>query len=416
MYNILIVDDKIEKINALIDSIDEIGNKEIEVEYELELKKACRSLENKRYDLLILDIQLPSVAHRTEVNKQGGLQLLQMITDVDVFKKPLAIIGLTAHDESYEEVESEFNNRLWHLIKYDKKTIDWKKQIVEKINYLFEAKLALEEEVLSKKRTPDVDCAIITAVPIEWESVYKCGLDWNQYEIEGDPTIYYLSQYEKDGRVISMLLVQQSQMGMVSASAITSKIVTTFQPRLVCMLGITGGCKGEVEIGDIIIANESWDYGSGKIKPKEEGDGFVLSPEPHQVSIPSAVREYFSADFSEMLYNIRKSWNDGNGTRQDKDIKIHIGALASGAAVVQDEKIVLEYILPQNRKVLGVDMETYAIYYAANNTYNTKPIFFSIKTVCDYANRDKNDKYQQYAAYVSTHFYMEIIHDIIKRI
>lgn len=416
MYNILIVDDKIEKINDLMDCIGDIENREINIEYELELKKACKNLENKRYDLLILDIQLPSVEHRTEVNKRGGLQLLQMITDVDQFRKPLAIIGLTAHDESYEEIEKEFNDRLWHLIKYDKKSIDWKTQIVEKINYLIESKAALEEEIASQKRTPDIDCAIITAVPTEWESVYKCGLDWRQYEIEGDPSIYYLSKYQRNGRNLSMLLVQQSQMGMVSASSITSKIITTFQPRVVCMLGITGGCEGEVEIGDIIVANESWDYGSGKIKPKGECDGFILNPEPHQVSIASVVREFFLADFSELLYSIRKSWNDGNGMHQDKDIKLHVGALASGAAVVQDEKIVLEYILPQNRKVLGVDMETYAVYYTANNTYNAKPIFFSIKTVCDYANRDKNDKYQQYAAYISTHFFMEIIHDIIKRV
>ena len=416
MYKILIVDDNIEKINALSDCINLLEDHEIEIEYELEFQKACKCLEQKRYDLLILDIQLPSVEHRTEVNKRGGIQLLQMITEVDLYIKPAAIIGLTAHDESYEEIEIEFKNRLWNLIKYDKKSIEWKTQIINKLNYLIEAKSVLEKEFMSKKRTPDIDCAIVTAVQTEWESVYKCGLDWVQYVIEGDPTIYYLAEYKKNGQVLSLLLVQQSQMGMVSASTITSKIMTAFRPKVVCMLGITGGCKGEVEIGDIIIANESWDYGSGKIKPKDGADGFVLNPEPHQISIASVVKEYFLSDFSQLLYDIRKSWNDSNGIRQDKDIKIHVGALASGAAVVQDEKIVMEYILPQNRKVLGVDMETYAIYYAANNTYNAKPVFFSIKTVCDYANKDKNDKYQQYAAYVSTRFFMDTIHDIIKRI
>lgn len=414
MYNILIVDDNIEKINILMDSIYEFDDQNIYIEYELEYKNACKKLENQRYDLLILDIQLPSVEHRVEVEKKGGVQLLQIISEVDTYKKPTEIIGLTAYDENYEEMRIEFNNKLWHLIKFDKKSIEWKKQIIEKISYLMEAKELLKEEVLERRTYLEIDCAIVTAVPTEWESVYKCGLEWKKINVTGDPTVYYITKYEKEGKKISLLLCQQSQMGMVVASAITAKIVSTFRPKIICMLGITGGCKGAVELGDVIVACESWDYGSGKIRPKENGEGFTLNPEPHQICIAPVLKEYFVSDFSELLYTIRKTWNDSNGIRQDKDIRLHVVVLASGAAVVQDENIVLDYILPQNRKVLGVDMETYAIYYAANSTYNYKPYFFSIKTVCDYANEDKNDKYQQYAAYVSVHFFLNIIHDIVK--
>lgn len=416
MFRVYIVDDDITKIENIIEGLKAYFASELEIEYELELKKACRTLENKRFDLLILDIQLPSLGSKEKTTKEGGVQLLKLLSEVDSIKKPTTIIGLTAHDENYEEIQKQFENRLWHLIKYDSKSEAWKKQIIEKVDYLIKAKNELCSEIVERGAGPQVDCAVITAVPVEAESVLKCGFEWSEYLIDGDPATYYLAEFEKNYQKLNIVLAQQNQMGMPAASALTTKLINIFSPKIICMVGITGGRKGEVELGDLIIASESWDYGSGKILSKGDGKGIAFSPEPHQIGIISAIKDFMMGNFDDLLYEIRKSWNLTNGNKINKDIAIHIGALATGASVVQDEKVVTDLILPQNRKVLGVDMETYAVYYASCNTYNSRPAFVSIKAVSDYADKEKNNIYQHYAAYVSTKFFVNVIFELLNRI
>ena len=54
MFNILIIDDIAEKIYEIKEVIEEL-NLEIEIDYEMEMKKGCSRLKEKYYDLLILD-------------------------------------------------------------------------------------------------------------------------------------------------------------------------------------------------------------------------------------------------------------------------------------------------------------------------------------------------------------------------
>ena len=106
MYKVLIVDDNIDKINTILNSFkNEIETEKIYFDYELEIKKACRVLESNYFDLLILDIQLPSLGTGETISKTGGIDLLHMIETIDKIKKPSAIIGLTAYDEEYDEEE-----------------------------------------------------------------------------------------------------------------------------------------------------------------------------------------------------------------------------------------------------------------------------------------------------------------------
>lgn len=415
MFKILIVDDSIEKINDIREELKSLEDSQnITIDYEMEIKKACKALESTQFDLLILDIQLPSLENKEGISKDGGIGLLKIIDEVDRIKKPSFIIGLTAFDDNYDNNFNEFQKFLWILIKYDRQEELWRKQIAQKVNYLLKAKEQLINQYNAERLECQFDCAIITAVETEMQSVLNCGLKWMPLKFEWDPTIYYQSVFKNDDMDIKLILAQQHQMGMVAASVLSSKLITNFNPKLICMLGIAAGRQGEVELGDIIIASESWDYGSGKIKAEENGEGYILEPEPHQITIEPSLKEYLMGNFEDILYDIRKKWNNSNGNRQDRDIKIHIGPMASGAAVIQNENIVTQFILPQNRKVLGIDMETYAVYFSACNAKKQKPAFLSIKAVCDYANQYKNNSYQSYSVFASTNFFMNVVNEILK--
>jgi nucleoside phosphorylase len=80
--------------------------------------------------------------------------------------------------------------------------------------------------------------------------------------------------------------------------------------------------------------------------------------------------------------------------------------VASGAAVLQNKETVKQ-IVSHNRKVIGVEMETYGVFMAARLCSDPKPVAMSMKSVCDFADKDKGDDYQRYAAYTSTRFLHE---------
>ncbi len=67
-------------------------------------------------------------------------------------------------------------------------------------------------------------------------------------------------------------------------------------------------------------------------------------------------------DYSAELYNIRKGWNGDIPT----DLKLVLGPLACGAAVVGNSEIVDDMIKQHSRKTVGLNMESYGVFYATN--------------------------------------------------
>jgi nucleoside phosphorylase len=49
-------------------------------------------------------------------------------------------------------------------------------------------------------------------------------------------------------------------------------------------------------------------------------------------------------------------------------------------------------------------MESYSVFYAAQNSTDPKPKAIVIKSICDFADSEKSDKYQKFAAYTSSQF------------
>lgn len=77
--------------------------------------------------------------------------------------------------------------------------------------------------------------------------------------------------------------------------------------------------------------------------------------------------------------------------------------MVSGAAVVA-HKPTFDALLAQHRGILGLDMEAYAVAAAALGAGRPRPQTVIIKAVCDYADKDKEGDFQEYAASVSTAF------------
>ena len=94
-------------------------------------------------------------------------------------------------------------------------------------------------------------------------------------------------------------------------------------------------------------------------------------------------------------------------------LNIHIGPMASVPAVIQNRNEI-DKIKGHSRKLIGIEMESYGVFYSAANSSNPKPIVISMKSASDFADEHKSDNYQEYSAYTSAQFaYKLIMNDLI---
>ena len=80
-----------------------------------------------------------------------------------------------------------------------------------------------------------------------------------------------------------------------------------------------------------------------------------------------------------------------------------VEAMASGASVLQAASL-MDDVKDQHKNLVGVEMETYAVFTAAQYASEPRPKCISIKSVCDFGDEDKKDGAHLYAAYTSARF------------
>ncbi|HRI63914.1 MAG TPA: hypothetical protein PK156_06740, partial [Polyangium sp.] len=84
----------------------------------------------------------------------------------------------------------------------------------------------------------------------------------------------------------------------------------------------------------------------------------------------------------------------------DKDFKVHVGAMATGSAVIEDPGIFRRLRTP-NRHTIALDMEGAAIAELADRTNKQ---FLVVKAVQDFANGDKDDTFRAFGCRASAEF------------
>ncbi len=150
-------------------------------------------------------------------------------------------------------------------------------------------------------------------------------------------------------------------------------------------------------MGDVIAADPVWDWGSGK--RYVEGGSPVFAAAPHQIGLHSYVRGKLSAmsQDSAAFHAIREAWR---GPKPKTVLSMRLGPIASGASVLADGDIT-ETIKQQHRKVIGVEMELYGMMGAIDEAPLPTPKAICLKSICDFADEEKNDEFQAYSAYTS---------------
>jgi len=393
MLKILVVEDNQEKLRHVTSILQEVPGcvmEQIDIAHDgIEAKRKLRS---DQYDLLILDIALPGCADQIP-SPDGGITLLEEVLSRDLYNRPREVVGLTAFADVRERVGPRFEQDLWDVILYDPSSDAWSQQLKRKVRHL--------QMVSRFERKPEhgADLCVVTALPEpELSAVLALAWNWQAHEVPGDGTVYHKGSYVNALRQTCTVIASAApRMGMTAAAVWASKMIHNFRPRYIAMTGIAAGIKGACELGDIIAADPVWDWGSGK--RYVEGGSPIFSAAPHQIGLSSFVRGKLSAmaQNAALFHEIRESWH---GPKPKTVVTLRLGPVASGASVLADGSII-ETIRQQHRKVIGVEMELYGLMGAVDEAPIPTPKAIGLKSVCDFADENKNDEYQAYAAYTS---------------
>lgn len=401
---VLILDDensKATKVKELLEKKCEIDSSCIDIVPSI--SDAVGKMVTTIYDLLITDMRIPDT-YGSQVMEDGGLKIIQIIHEEGRILAPRNIIVLTAHRELQEKYKADIEKKSFDIIVFDDSSEEWKDKIIDKLTYLQRIEVSP-----GPQRKYMYDVAILTAVPREQRAVQKLG-EWKRVSIEGDSTIYYETEWKNEKNTLSIVTTKLPQMGMVAAATVSMKLIANFVPRYIIMPGIAAGVKSEYEFGDIIIPREVKDYCSGKYStPSNKQEREEAKKNPLKFFVPTASsistdEDIFNSamdNYEVELQRIHKAWP---GHEMYKEPNIRSGYMASGDSVVQNDEVVKTMITNHLRQADGLDMEAYGMYYAARQSLTPKPIPICMKAISDFADKEKSDAHQDYAAYISANF------------
>lgn len=380
--NILIVDDSNPKYDLMAKLLVECGVPRENIHH-ADCAKAAREAVNARpHELLLIDLILP--ANKGEARKDVGFELLQECVEDGCAAR---IIGTTANAEALAEYADRIQEMTEQLLLVDEVNLAWRdslRNVVQQIK-------AREERPVNY----GLDFCILTAVRnTEYTALLDLPFDFGAEKVLPNGSLYREATFDAGGRRRRGLVAHAKQMGMVAACHLTQSIINEFRPKIVLMTGICGGLPGETKLGDLVIADKSWDWQSGKYA----ADGkFKAAPDPKDAS-PKLVAEAkaLEAGVNEVLKVLIDKSLRSPGT---KPVFVD-GPMLTGSSVVASKEI-HELFVAQHRKPVAVDMETYGVYYACHMAGAPAPEFVCMKAVSDQTDANKGDEYQPYCSHLS---------------
>ncbi|KAF3229698.1 hypothetical protein TWF106_000148 [Orbilia oligospora] len=192
--------------------------------------------------------------------------------------------------------------------------------------------------------------------------------------------------------------------GTNQAANVANNMKRTFLSiRSFFLVGIGAGIPGKVELGDVVIGTEwaQWDFGKTNQHGIFEHTGKVCYPPQELLSVIQSLQSKhdtqgrktmiptYLGDLKANHPNLEAKYTS---IGDPKKAKVHYGLIASGNQVVKNEKLRDSIAKRLSDKVLCIEME-------AAGLVGIPAIV--IRGICDYADSNKNDEWQEYAAAVA---------------
>lgn len=405
---ILILEDNNNKACLIMETVcklEFLGKEDIDIV--TDLRYAKEELKKNKYDLFIADIQVPQRNGEQAIKNAGFNFIYQLTQEPKMYNIPTHIISITEYKELYDEYKEQLNLDMFNIIFYDEMSDEWQKILMNNLK-------SINNNLQSKHNSTDYkyDLGIICALnDPEFKQIELLSNNWEKVILPNSKLPFIQTTFDFDDKQLKVIAISINKMGMVPTAVLSTQMIEYFRPKYLAMTGIAAGIKDEeISLGDILVASPSWDSGAGKYKEDKYGKVFESDPKQEQIDDDIIHDIAKMAKNTQLLNKIREGWT----TKKILNVlNVHIGPIASGAAVIADQDVA-NMIQKQSRKMVGIEMEAYGLIYASNHATHKRPYPLIIKSVCDYADKEKNDGFQDYAAYTSAQFLYEYAREFIK--
>lgn len=387
---VLVVEDDPHKKQKLFDFLSSRSDLFEEPEVCISTSEAIKRMQSRRYDLLILDIVIPSKPGG-DPSEQHSLDLLdQLDAEHDGVMKPRYVLPISSASNLSSTVREFFAGRPWGVVPYQESSAQALLDIESVSKWI---------SLQSEAQPNSVSCDVFVIVALEdpeFLAVESAFGDLGPLQPLDSKQLVRIGEISTGARRRTVATAFCPRMGPVAAALLTYKAIEKLRPKMVLMVGICAGLSDKVGLGDVVAAEVSWDWQSGKHVDRDGAEDFLISP--HQLDIDMEMRTcllQFKRD--------TEFWSRFATLSQDIKLslpKLVLGPVATGASVLADSRIAERIREEQNRSVVGLDMETYGVYAAVQSaSYPVRVL--SLKAVCDKGDRAKDDKFQTYSAKIS---------------
>lgn len=393
---ILVVDDNYSKVEAITSALSAAGLKGWTLKHESTAQAARMAMREAAFDLLIIDLHLPSVIGSAPASN-GGTQLFDLLNLDDQAYLPADVMFVTGREELLAQAQTEVESRGAQLCHFSAGAEHWKRLLTGRVRYLLK-----RWEANAYRAIAGADIVIVTALANpELKQVLQLPYGWQLERRVGDPTTIHRGLFKRDSKDIRVVAACSQRKGMPSAAALASRLAMAYKPKYLVMLGICAGIRDKVGLGDIIVADPTWDWGSGKYGVDSQGASVFLGA-PYQMTLNPVVSQLARELVTDkrVLSAIRAEWE---GPVPEGTLAGAVGPVASGASVIADSGL-NEFVGSQHKDLLGVEMEGYAVMAAAEYCPTPGPTAIVIKSVCDFADSLKSNAWQDFAAFTSARF------------
>lgn len=119
-------------------------------------------------------------------------------------------------------------------------------------------------------RESQVDVLVLTAIRLEYDAVRKVhegAVESSMWEEHVGPANLLVSLRDfkaRHGGVLRVAVTYALEMGGVAAVNAAAPLMREYNPQCIAMSGVCAGRRGKVELGDVLIADQLWQYDAGK--------------------------------------------------------------------------------------------------------------------------------------------------------